>query len=56
MRDFRKPELFSDDMLKHLAMIAHCCYGSVDLALHCLLALADRGVVSGDIDRRYLFE
>lgn len=55
VRDFRKPEFLSDDMLKQLAMIAHCCYASVDLALRCLLLLAERGVVTEETCKQYLF-
>src|SRR5882724_10194376 len=46
VRDFRHPEQLSDEQLKFLAAIAHCCYGSFDLVLHCLLMLAKRNAVA----------
>ena len=35
-----------DEQLKHLALIAHHCYGSFDLAIHCLYRLVQRGAVA----------
>jgi hypothetical protein len=46
VRDFRRPEQLSDEQFKVLAAIAYCCYGSFDLAIHCLLRLAERGAVA----------
>jgi FkbM family methyltransferase len=46
VRDFRYPEQMNDEQLKFLAVIAHCCYGSIDLAIHCLLQLARRGRIA----------
>ena len=43
VRDFRKPDLLTEEQLKHLALIAHYCYRSFDLAQFCLLALEERG-------------
>lgn len=43
VRDFAHPELMDDEQLKHLALVAHCAYGSSDLAHRCLLALVERG-------------
>ena len=37
VRDFAHPENFSDEQLKHLALIAHHCYKSFDLALRCVM-------------------
>lgn len=53
-RDFSRPESMSDEQLKHLALIAHHCYGSVDLALRCLMLLERREVLSAGAQRRYL--
>jgi len=47
VRDFTYPDSLSAEQLKHLAIIAHYCFGSFDLALHCLLSLKDRSLVSG---------
>jgi FkbM family methyltransferase len=54
VRDFRRPEAFSAEQLKHLALIAHHCYRSFDLALYCLLELERRGRVAPGINPRYL--
>lgn len=32
VRDFTQPEKMSSEQLKHLALVAHHCYGSYDLA------------------------
>lgn len=54
VRDFTKMDAMSDDQLKHLAMIAHYCYGSTDLAVRCLVWLAKRGVVAEGSAQKYL--
>jgi len=45
IRDFTKAEAMDDEQLKHLALIAHHCYGSFDLVVHCLYRLAERKAV-----------
>lgn len=42
VRDFSQPQSMSDEQLKHLALIAHHCYGSFDLALRCVMLLEQR--------------
>jgi FkbM family methyltransferase len=54
VRDFAHPDRMSDDQLKHLALIAHHCYASVDLALRCLLLLERRGALPAGSRRAYL--
>jgi FkbM family methyltransferase len=54
VRDFRRPDTMSDEQLKHLALIAHHCYRSYDLALFCLLALEQRGCIANGVQRVYL--
>ncbi len=54
VRDFTKPETIDDEQYKHLALIAHHCYGSYDLAIHCLHRLAERGAVVADAVRRFI--
>lgn len=54
VRDFAHPEKFSDEQLKHLALISHHCYGSFDLALRCVMLLEQRGVLSGGAQVQYL--
>jgi len=46
VRDFTRPELMSDIQLSQLALVAHHCWGSHDLALRCLLQLELRGSVA----------
>ena len=35
-RDFTRPDDMSTDQLKHLALVAHYCYDSYDLAGKCV--------------------
>jgi FkbM family methyltransferase len=54
VRDFTRAENMSAEQWKHLALIAHHCYGSVDLAARALNMLAQLGVVPADAAERYL--
>ena len=54
VRDFSRPDLMSDEQLKHLALIAHHCYGSTDLALRCVMLLEQRGSLDAGAQQRYL--
>jgi FkbM family methyltransferase len=54
VRDFTQPERMSDEQLKHLALIAHHCYASYDLAANCIHHLASRGALTSDAVGRYL--
>lgn len=54
VRDFFRPDALSDEQLKHLALIAHHCYGSYDLVVRCLWLLEQRGVLAADVRMRYL--
>ncbi len=54
IRDISKPEQFSDEQLKQLALIAHYCYGSIDLALRCIVVLSEREAVAQSSSSRYL--
>ena len=54
VRDFSRPELMSDEQLKHLALIVHHCYGSFDLALRCIMLLEQRQVLEAGTQNRYL--
>lgn len=44
----------SIDQLKKLALIAHYCFSSFDLAVRVLIELVSRGAVAADAHRRYL--
>jgi FkbM family methyltransferase len=46
VRDIARPELMSDEQLKHLALIAYVCYGSKDLAVRMMVHLVARGAIS----------
>jgi FkbM family methyltransferase len=54
VRDFVRPDLMQPEQLKHLALIAHHCYRSYDLALNCVYHLATRDAIAGDAQTRYL--
>jgi FkbM family methyltransferase len=54
VRDFVDPHAMSDEQLKHLALIAHCCYRSYDLVLLCLHRLVATGAAERDLPERYL--
>jgi FkbM family methyltransferase len=43
VRDIAHPERMTSDQLAHLAMIAFHIYGSIDLAVFCLIELRQRG-------------
>ena len=45
VRDFTRPELMNTEQLKQLALLAHYCFGSYDLALRCLGYLERRNDV-----------
>lgn len=53
VRDFRDMGSMSKEQLAHLAMIAHHVYGSFDLAIRCLVQLADRGIVQDNGIQEY---
>lgn len=54
VRDFALPRSMSDEQLKHLALIAHHCYRSIDLALRCVMLLRQRGALADDAEQAYL--
>jgi FkbM family methyltransferase len=54
VRNFTKSEAMDSEQLKHLAIIAHHCYGSYDLAMNCIHHLASRNEVAPDAKTRYL--
>ena len=54
VRDFTKPDSMTIEQLKHLALIAHACYGSFDLAANCLHHLVRRGALRPEAANQYL--
>ena len=54
VRDFSRPENMSAEQWKHLALVAHHCYGSYDLALKAIVTLIELGAVPKDANARYL--
>ena len=54
VRDFSKPELMSNEQLKHLAIIAHHAYKSIDLTLRCLMLLERNGALPQGAQNSYL--
>ena len=53
VRDFAYSESMSDEQLKHLALIAHHCYRSFDLALRCLWLREQRQTLQVGSQQRY---
>jgi hypothetical protein len=43
IRDYTRLECIPDEELKHLILVAHYCYGSMDLAVRSIEALQQRG-------------
>jgi FkbM family methyltransferase len=54
VRDFTRPGNMSAEQWKHLALVAHHCYGSYDLVLKAIITLIEMGAVAGDANKRYL--
>lgn len=54
VRDFMHPYKMDDEQLRHLALIAHHCYGSIDLALRCVILLEERGRIPRGSRHQYL--
>ena len=54
VRDFTQPEKMNSEQLKHLAMVAHHCYSSYDLAANCVHNLVSRGAIATDALAQYL--
>jgi hypothetical protein len=53
VRDFTKPDAMSDEQLTQLAMIAHHCYQSHDLAVNCIHHLERRHAIASGGTRAY---
>jgi FkbM family methyltransferase len=56
VRDFMQPEKMSFEQFKHLAIVAHFCYGSFDLAANCIYHLIRAKAVQEDALELYLAE
>lgn len=54
VRDFAHADSMSDEQLKHLALVAHHCYLSFDLALRCVMLLEQRQALEAGTQKRYL--
>jgi len=54
VRDFRKAQALSERQLRVMALIAHACYGSFDLAFYLLRELTRRAAVRSDASDSYL--
>jgi hypothetical protein len=53
VRDFTQPQRMSDEQLKHLAIIAHHCYRSFDLATNCIFHLCQRQAIAANSMQGY---
>lgn len=54
VREFSRPDAMDGERWKHLAMVAHHCYGSFDLALHAIMQAARIGALPSAAAQRYL--
>ena len=54
VRDFSRPDNMTVEQWKHLALIAHHCYGSYDLALKAIVTLMELGAAAPDTSKHYL--
>ena len=54
VRDFTRPETMSVEQIKQLAMIAHHCYGSVDLVMRLILVLEKMQALAQGESLQYL--
>jgi len=54
VRDFAHADSMSNEQLKHLALIAHYCYRSFDLAVRCVMLLEQRQALEAGTRQRYL--
>jgi hypothetical protein len=54
VRNFTHPDAMTDEQLTHLALIAHHCYGSLDLAFRCVVLLEERHAIESGSAQRYL--
>jgi hypothetical protein len=53
-RDFTRPQNMDGEQWKHLALIAHHCYGSIDLAHRAITAATELGVLRPEAPAQYL--
>lgn len=53
VRDLSRPDLLDDAALARLVLIADLVYGSVGVALRCLLSLIERGVLPAQVEADY---
>jgi FkbM family methyltransferase len=54
VRDFLRLDAMTAEQWKHLAIIAHHCYSSPDLALYALRSLAALGAIGQDVPQEYI--
>lgn len=54
IRDFTRAENLTGEQWKHLALIAHHCYGSTDLVLHALNMAIALGVIGSEAKALYM--
>jgi len=54
VRDFSRPQNMTVEQWKHLALVAHHCYGSYDLALKAIVTLIGMGALPAHANADYL--
>jgi len=54
VRDFTRPDAMDVEQMKHLAIIAHHCYRSYDLAMNCIYYLVKKGAIRQSVVTEYV--
>ena len=54
VRDFTRPDAMDVEQMKHLAIIAHHCYRSYDLAMNCIYHLVKKGAIRQSVVTEYV--
>jgi FkbM family methyltransferase len=54
VRDFSRPEKMGPEQFKHLALVAHHCYRSYDLAMNCIHHLVRMGALPSGSTEQYI--
>jgi FkbM family methyltransferase len=54
VRDLSEPKAMTGEQWKHLAMIAHHCYGSIDLAMRAVIAATQIGALPAEAVDQYV--
>jgi FkbM family methyltransferase len=53
VKNIFEPDSLTDEQLKHLGLIMHCCYKSYDVTMRCIQLLEERGSLAKDSMKAY---